>query len=121
MPGDAAACSAVRQAARRSSARLARGAAPPAARPRPPRLPAAVFDGHGGYAAAEYLQQNLYRIFTRVLDQQGVAEGLEFSIDVPGLACPIAFTPVLTDSFKHADEDLLSWMHGGWGVRELEG
>lgn len=79
--------------------------APPAA---PPRCPAAVFDGHGGFAAAEYLQAHMYRILTRVLDEAG----LDMSQDMPGLACPIAFTPVLTDAFKHADDDLLRWMHG---------
>lgn len=72
---------------------------------------ATVFDGHGGYAAAEYLQRNLYRIYTRVLDQRGVDEGLEMSQDMPGLACPLSLTPVLTDSFRHADDDLLQWMH----------
>lgn len=73
---------------------------------------AAVFDGHGGFAAAEYLQQHLYRIFTRVLDAKGVEQGLDMSQDVPGLACPLPLAPVLTDSFHHADEDLLGWMHG---------
>lgn len=73
---------------------------------------AAVFDGHGGFAAAEYLQQNLYRIFTGVLDQQGVEEGLEISQDLPGLACPVALTPALADLYMHADADLLQWMHG---------
>ena len=34
-----------------------------------------------------------------------------------GLACPVTFTPVLTDAFKHADEDLLAWMHGEAGSR----
>lgn len=47
-------------------------------------LSAAVFDGHGGFAAAEYLQQNLYKIFTRVLDQKGVQSNLEMSQDMPG-------------------------------------
>lgn len=72
---------------------------------------ATVFDGHGGFAAAQYLQQNLYRIFTRVLDSKGVESGLEVSQDLAGLACPLSFTPILTDSFTHADEDLLAWMH----------
>ena len=28
----------------------------------------------------------------------------------------MTFTPVLTDAFKHADEDLLAWMHGEVGL-----
>lgn len=72
---------------------------------------ATVFDGHGGFAAAEYLQQNLYRIFTRVLDQSDAEGDLRASVDVSGLACPTHLTPILNDSFKHADEDLLAWMH----------
>ena len=47
-------------------------------------VPAAVFDGHGGFAAAEYLQQNLYKIYTRVLDQKSVQSNLEMSQDLPG-------------------------------------
>lgn len=70
-----------------------------------------MLDGHGGYAAAQYLQSNLYRLFTQVLDQQGVKQGLDVSQDLPGLACPVAFTPLLTDVFQHADQDLLAWMH----------
>ena len=86
--------------------------------PRPPnhaplRPPAAaVFDGHGGFAAADYLQHNLYRIFTRVLSEQGAQADLESVENLAGLACPLTFTHVLTDSFKHADKDLLAWMHG---------
>ncbi|KAL4458266.1 hypothetical protein ABPG75_013131 [Micractinium tetrahymenae] len=72
---------------------------------------ATVFDGHGGFAAAEYLQQNLYRIFTRVLDQRDAEADLRMSVDVSGLACPTHLTPILTDSFHHADKDLLAWMH----------
>ena len=116
-----------------------------------------MFDGHGGFAAAEYLQQNLYKIYTRVLDQKSMRAELQMSGDdlpggwagglllrrlagcccgawrgwrglraaslcaahsrglplhAAGLACPITFTPVLTDAFRHADEDLLAWMHG---------
>lgn len=79
-----------------------------------------MFDGHGGFAAAEYLQRNLYRIFTQVLDQRGVESGLEMSQDLPGLACPVQFTHVLADSFHHADDDLLRWMHGAprWPRRQ---
>ena len=43
-----------------------------------------MFDGHGGFAAAEYLQQNLYKIYTRVLDQKSVQSNLEMSQDLPG-------------------------------------
>lgn len=78
--------------------------------PTPPPLPApatAVFDGHGGFAAAEYMQQNLYRIFTRVLDQRDGKADLQAPVD-----CPTHLNPVLTESFKHADEDLLAWMDG---------
>jgi serine/threonine protein phosphatase PrpC len=71
-----------------------------------------VFDGHGGFAAADYLQHNLYRIFTRVLGEKGAQADLESVENLAGLACPLTFTHVLTDSFKHADEDLLAWMHG---------
>ena len=77
-----------------------------------PPSAAAVFDGHGGFAAADYLQQHLYRVFTRVLSEQGPQADLESSQNLAGLACPLTFTQVLTDSFKHADEDLLAWMHG---------
>ncbi|KAL4422071.1 hypothetical protein ABPG77_001539 [Micractinium sp. CCAP 211/92] len=66
---------------------------------------ATVFDGHGGFAAAEYMQQNLYRIFTRVLDQRDGKADLQAPVD-----CPTHLNPVLTESFKHADEDLLAWM-----------
>lgn len=73
------------------------------------RLPTAVFDGHGGFAAAEYLQQNLYRIFKQVLDAKG--EG-ETSGGSSGTGSLPSLTAVLTDSFKAADEDVLQWMHG---------
>lgn len=60
----------------------ARPCVPQSNRPANRPLSAAVFDGHGGFAAAEYLQQKLYKIFTRVLDQQGA--NLEMSQDMPG-------------------------------------
>lgn len=69
---------------------------------------ATVFDGHGGFAAAEYLQQNLYRIFKQVLDAKG--EG-ETSGGSSGTGSLPSLTAVLTDSFKAADEDVLQWMH----------
>ena len=62
----------------------------------------------------------MYSIFTRVLDQQGIVEGLEAAAGAPGgsgggsgdvgLSCPLTFTPILTDSYKHADRDLLAWL-----------
>lgn len=72
---------------------------------------ATVFDGHGGSAAASYLQEHFYDVVSEILDKHG--NDIECSIDLDeeeGLCCPIQLHAALTESFKNADAKLLHWL-----------
>ncbi|KAK9916403.1 hypothetical protein WJX75_002189 [Coccomyxa subellipsoidea] len=72
---------------------------------------AAVFDGHSGFAAAEYLTDHLYGVISDVINDN--TYGQECSVserDVSGLCCPVELRAVLADSFKQTDEKLLQFL-----------
>lgn len=70
----------------------------------------AVLDGHAGIASAAYLEKNLFDSVRHVLTEYSVgAVCLPEEMD-EGLCCPLELTSVLTDSYRKADEKLLSWL-----------
>ncbi|CAL5225273.1 g8068 [Coccomyxa viridis] len=72
---------------------------------------AAVFDGHSGFAAAQYLSEHLYDCFSDAIDEG--AYGPECSIDereTGGICCPVELSSLLADSFRETDQKLLSWL-----------
>lgn len=70
----------------------------------------AVLDGHAGIASAAYLEKHLFDSVRHVLTEYSVgAVCLPEEMD-EGLCCPLELTSVLTDSYRKADEKLLSWL-----------
>jgi len=71
---------------------------------------AAVFDGHAGSAAATYLEQHLYDVFSEMLDQNSMGLDCSLSEREEGLCCPLELHTVLTECYRRADEALLAWL-----------
>jgi hypothetical protein len=72
-----------------------------------------VFDGHAGISAARYMEKNLYRVFTEMLDMNSL--GLDCDLDArvdEGLCCPLELHDVLTECYRQADASLLEWLQG---------
>jgi protein phosphatase 1A len=82
-----------------------------------------VYDGHAGRSSAEFLKENMYSVFTDVLDRYESSTRLATSTDASnaGLYCPLELNTVLTDSFQHADAELLTWLQGLEGDRAGSG
>ena len=59
------------------------------------------------------MEQNLYRVFTEMLDMNSL--GLDCQLDVSneeGLCCPIELHDVLTECYRLADDSLLTYLQG---------
>lgn len=71
---------------------------------------AAVFDGHAGIASVDYLRNNLYQILEDKMSS--ISLELECSLEErdEGLCCPLELHTVLTDCYRHADQQLLAWL-----------
>eukprot|EP01023_Acetabularia_acetabulum_P000089 TRINITY_DN10041_c0_g1_i3.p1 TRINITY_DN10041_c0_g1~~TRINITY_DN10041_c0_g1_i3.p1 ORF type:complete len:427 (-),score=69.65 TRINITY_DN10041_c0_g1_i3:604-1884(-) len=77
---------------------------------------AGVFDGHGGPAAADWLQENLLTAIQNVLEKQ---EQMDTPVECEiideyecesGICCPVFIRQVLVDSFHQADDKLLRFL-----------
>ena len=68
-----------------------------------------VLDGHDGLESVQWLSENLFGIFSDVLDES-LYDG-SCSIDQAdqnsGLCCPVELSPTLKQSFHAADQQLL--------------
>lgn len=77
-------------------------------------LIAAVFDGHSGPFAAEWLNNNLYNRFSDaiskdIISQRGGNDSCEVEAldEKTGLCCPLGVRDLLAESFEKADRELL--------------
>jgi len=73
---------------------------------------ASVFDGHGGDAAAQYLEKNFFNVVSEALKRQAGQFSVECSISQAeeGLCCPIELHSAVAESFREADDNLLKWL-----------
>lgn len=73
---------------------------------------ASVFDGHGGDAAAQYLEEHFFNVVSDALKRQAGQFSVECSISQAedGLCCPIELQSAVAESFREADENLLKWL-----------
>jgi serine/threonine protein phosphatase PrpC len=69
-----------------------------------------VFDGHAGYAAAQFLQNNLYNVFNEMIDTHSLGLDCNIAERTEGLCCPLHLHGVLTDCYTRADSALLTWL-----------
>lgn len=73
-------------------------------------LYASVFDGHGGSAAATFLQQQLWATVCQFLDATADAPDTVGALDAQGLCCPVALQPLLNSCYKAADAAVLAFL-----------
>ncbi|DBA83228.1 TPA: hypothetical protein ACH3X2_006741 [Trebouxia sp. C0005] len=84
-------------------------------------LYAAVFDGHGGHSAADYMSKNLYKILSvSIEDEKKDGECQIEERDANGVCCPTEFAEALKDCFHQADKQLLHWLQHDSGENEEE-
>ncbi|KAL3130276.1 hypothetical protein ABBQ38_008108 [Trebouxia sp. C0009 RCD-2024] len=84
-------------------------------------LYAAVFDGHGGHSAADYMSKNLYKILSHSIDDETHnGESSAQEKDAAGLSCPAEFSKAFKDCFHEADKQLLHWLKNDSGENEEE-
>ncbi|KAK9825401.1 hypothetical protein WJX81_000526 [Elliptochloris bilobata] len=75
---------------------------------------AAVFDGHGGVSAGQYLCKQLYLVLSDAIDEETYGEECSLEErDVTGLCCPVELSTVLSASFERTDKDLLLHLENG--------
>eukprot|EP00210_Caulerpa_lentillifera_P005250 g5017.t1 len=70
---------------------------------------AMVLDGHDGLEAVQWLSENMFRIFSDVIDEglfTGSCEVDQEDLD-SGLCCPRELSPTLSQSFQEADKALV--------------
>ncbi len=58
------------------------------------------------------MEQNLYRVFTEMLDMNSLGLDCQLDADDEGLCCPLELHNVLTECYRQADESLLEWLKG---------
>lgn len=75
-------------------------------------LSAAVFDGHAGTAAVNFLMENLYYIVETRIDTMSLGLDCTLAERDEALCCPIELHSVLTDCYCQADIKLLEWLEG---------
>lgn len=80
-------------------------------------LYAAIFDGHGGHLAADYMSQNLYKILSESINDELHNTEVQKS-DQEGVGCPTEFAQSLKDTFHEADKQLLHWLEHESGAGE---
>jgi len=80
---------------------------------------AMVLDGHDGLEAVQWLSENMFRIFSDVIDDELFDESCEVDLlDLnTGLCCPRELSPTLTQSFKEADRELLEKLKEMGGMK----
>lgn len=80
---------------------------------------AMVLDGHDGLEAVQWLSENMFRIFSDVIDEGLFDESCEVDVlDLDsGLCCPRELSPTLTQSFEEADKELLQKLKAMGGMK----
>lgn len=82
---------------------------------------ATVYDGHSGIAAAQYLEKNLYDVFSKALDMHSLGLDAVLESDDEGLCCPLELHDVLTECYRKSDDALLKWLKSQPTVEALSG
>lgn len=85
-------------------------------------LYAAVFDGHGGHSAADYMSKNFYKLLSVSIDDETHDSGSKAAKKEgpDGRLCPVEFADALKDCFHEADQQLLHWLKNDSGEDEEE-
>jgi len=71
---------------------------------------AAVFDGHGGDAAAHYMARELHKSFAPYVDVLSSASPSEGPANERGLHCPPALYDGMQELFAGADREVIEWL-----------